>query len=62
MAGAGIAFAIPEAIFGVREEYLEAAFDEIQTHYGTIENYFSKALGIDANTQKTLRGLYLAQE
>jgi len=24
----------------VRAEYLEAAFDEMQTKYGTIENYF----------------------
>lgn len=53
---------IPQAIFGVKVEYLEASFDEMQTKYGTIENYFSEGLGIDAKTQKTLRDLYLIQE
>ena len=53
---------IPRAIFGVKVEYLEASFDEMQTKYGTIENYFSEALGIDDFTQKALRDLYLAQE
>ena len=53
---------IPQAILGVKAEYLEAAFDEMQTKYGAIENYFFEALGIDASTQKALRDLYLAQE
>jgi protein-tyrosine phosphatase len=53
---------IPQAIFGVKEEYLEASFDEMQTKYGTIENYFSEALGIDATMQKKLRDLYLKKE
>ena len=53
---------IPQAIFGVKVEYLEASFDEMETKYGTIENYFSEALGIDATAQKTLRDLYLVQE
>ena len=53
---------IPQAIFGVKKEYLEASFDEMQTKYGTIENYFSEALGIDATMQKALRNLYLASE
>jgi protein-tyrosine phosphatase len=53
---------IPQAIFGVKVEYLEASFDEMQTKYGTIENYFSEGLGIDATTQNALRDLYLARE
>ena len=53
---------IVEAIFGVREEYLDAAFDEMRTQYGTIEDYFAEALGIDATAQKALRDLYLAQQ
>jgi len=53
---------IPQAIFGVKEEYLEASFDEMQTNYGTIENYFSEALGIDATMQKKLRDIYLKKE
>jgi protein-tyrosine phosphatase len=50
---------IPVAIFGVKEEYLEASFDEMQRRYGTIEKYFSEALGIDAAGQKALRDLFL---
>jgi protein-tyrosine phosphatase len=53
--------AIPPAILGVKKEYLDAAFDEMQTKYGTIEKYFSEALGIDAAQQKALRDLYLGQ-
>lgn len=51
--------AIPPAILGVKQEYLEAAFDEMQTTYGTIESYFSEGLGIDAAQQQGLRDLYL---
>ena len=53
---------IPQAIFGVRTEYLEASFKEMRTRYGTIERYFSKALGIDAAAQRSLRDLYLVRE
>ena len=54
--------AIPMAILSVKAEYLDAAFDEIQKKYGTIENYFSEALGIDAAGQKALRDLYLERK
>jgi protein-tyrosine phosphatase len=54
--------AIPTAILGVKKEYLDAAFDEMKTKYGTIEKYFSEGLGIDAAQQKALRDLYLSQE
>ena len=47
---------------GVKREYLEAAFDEMESNYGTIEKYFSEGLGIDAAKQKALRDLYLGQE
>ena len=50
---------IPLAILGVKEEYLEAAFDEVKTKYETMEGYFSEGLGIDAAKQAALRGLYL---
>ena len=52
---------IPPAVLGVKQEYLEAAFDEMETKYGTIEKYFSQGLGIDATQQKALRDLYLGQ-
>jgi protein-tyrosine phosphatase len=51
--------AIPVAILGVKREYLEASFDEAQQTYGSLENYFTKGLGIDAAGQKSLRDLYL---
>ena len=50
---------IIEAILGVKAEYLKAAFDEMRKRYGTIENYFSEGLGIDAAGQQALRDLYL---
>lgn len=53
---------IPRAILGVKKEYLEAAFDEMQTRYGSIETYFSEGLGIDTVRQKALRDLYLGQK
>ena len=53
---------IPLAILGVKKEYLDAAFDEMETKYGTMENYFSEGLGIDAAKQEALRDLYLIQK
>ncbi len=50
---------IPAAIFGVKEEYLNAAFDEMNTKYASIENYFSEGLGISVEQQTALRNLYL---
>ncbi|MGD8589147.1 MAG: tyrosine-protein phosphatase [Chromatiales bacterium] len=50
--------AIPLAVFGVKREYLEASLDEMQKRYGTIDRYFSDALGIDATGQIALRALY----
>ncbi len=49
---------IPLAILGVKQDYLEAAFDEMETEYGTIDKYFSEGLGIDADQQKAIRDLY----
>ena len=53
--------AIAEAVFGVKQEYLEASFDEMQKEYGTIERYFSEGLGIDTAGQNALRELYLEE-
>lgn len=53
---------IPLAILGVKKEYLDAAFDEMEKNYGSIEKYFSDGLGIDAAKQKALRDLYLSNE
>jgi protein-tyrosine phosphatase len=51
---------IPAAILGVKKEYLDAAFDEMQKKYGSIEKYFSEGLGIDAAKQKVLLDFYLS--
>lgn len=50
---------IPKAILGVKKEYLDAAFEEMNTEYGSIDQYFSNALGIDANQQQAMRDMYL---
>jgi protein-tyrosine phosphatase len=47
------------SILGVKEEYLNAAFEEMHTEYSSIENYFSKGLGISVDQQTALRNLYL---
>jgi protein-tyrosine phosphatase len=47
------------AVFGVNAGYLEASFDEMEKHYGTIERYFSEGLGIDAAGQDALRDVFL---
>lgn len=47
------------AIFGVKAEYLDALFDEMEKRHGTIASDFAEALGIDAAGQKSLRELYL---
>jgi len=52
---------IPAAILGVKREYLESAFLEMETQHGSIENYFSEGLGIDAAQQQAIRDLYLGQ-
>jgi protein-tyrosine phosphatase len=46
---------IPPAIIGVKAEYLEASFKEVQRIYGSMERYFSEGLGIDAAKQQALR-------
>jgi len=53
---------IPEAILGVKSEYLDATFDEMQKRYGTIQGYLSEGLGIDAAKQQALRDLYLDRD
>lgn len=58
-AAAGGDSLIPLAIFGVKAEYLNASFDEVHKNYGSIENYFSDGLGINAEQQEEIKKLYL---
>lgn len=53
---------IPPAIIGVKAEYLEAAFREVQRVYGSMDRYFSEGLGIDAAKQKALRDIFLEKK
>lgn len=53
--------AIPLAILGVKAEYLKASFDEMQSKFGTIEDYFTKGLGIDVKGQRALRDRFLTK-
>lgn len=41
-------------MFTVRQEYLEAAFDEIDTNYGGVDNYLSNNLGVRAEKLKEI--------
>ena len=49
-------------ILGVKTEYLRAAFDEMKTRYGTIENYFQQGLGVDQARQQHLRDRFLVRK
>ena len=42
-------------VVGVEADYLDAALDEMRSKYGTVEDYFTRALGIDAAAQQSLR-------
>jgi protein-tyrosine phosphatase len=53
---------IPEDILGVKAEYLDAAFDEMQTQYGGIEGYLQSGLGIDHAGQQRLRNRFLEKK
>lgn len=46
-------------VYGVREEYLEAALDEMRSQFGTIEGYFADGLGLGSDTQQALRDALL---
>ncbi|AUH67166.1 MULTISPECIES: tyrosine-protein phosphatase [Gordonia] len=46
-------------VLGVRPEYLEAAFDEVDRVHGGMEAYFAEALGIDSAAQSELRERFL---
>jgi protein-tyrosine phosphatase len=41
-------------VAGVEPAYLHAAFDEMNSRFGSIEAYFSEGLGIDGDHQQYL--------
>ena len=46
-------------VVGVEADYLDAALDEMRTKYGTIEDYFTSALGVDDTIQQALRAAFV---
>ncbi len=56
---AGADASIVSAIFAVRREYLAAAFDEVDTRFGSIEGYATEGLGLDARSVDALRAACL---
>ncbi|MFF2810602.1 tyrosine-protein phosphatase [Streptomyces sp. NPDC058000] len=47
--------ALLEPVLGVRESYLNAAFNEVTTAYGSFDGYLRKGLGLDRATEQKLR-------
>ena len=48
-----------QPLMGVEASFLEAAFDEIETEYGTMDNYIENGLGVDRDTRRLLRARFL---
>lgn len=46
-------------MFSVREEYLNTAFGEVETHYGTIEDYVRDGMGVPQASIDALRARLL---
>jgi protein-tyrosine phosphatase len=46
-------------IVGVEADYLGAALDEMHTKYGSVDVYFTQALGIDEAVQQALRDAFV---
>lgn len=48
------------ALMGVNNGYLDAALDQLEMSYGTIENYFTKGLGLETGVIDALRARFVA--
>lgn len=48
------------AMMDVREVYLNAAFDQIDKDYGSVEGFLEKGLGLTQDDLKKLKSIYLA--
>jgi len=56
---AGVEKEILLSILGVRQEYIQAAFTEMQDQFGDIEGYFNIGLGIDSARRQALRDRFV---
>jgi protein-tyrosine phosphatase len=52
--------ALLEPLFGVRPEYLQAGFDEVEKKYGSMDSYIRDGLKLDDATVQALRREFLA--
>lgn len=50
---------IADSLFGVREHYLQSAFDSIRKEFGTMENYFREAMQLDSEAVRTFQKRFL---
>ena len=51
--------ALLDSLVGVRRENLEAAFDEVERRYGSIEDYFDAGLRVNLPHRTALRSLFV---
>jgi protein-tyrosine phosphatase len=49
-------------VIGVEPEYLEAARDEMDKEFGTIDAYFAEGLGHDSSAQSALRSAFVGSD
>ncbi|MDA1098407.1 MAG: tyrosine-protein phosphatase [Proteobacteria bacterium] len=55
----GMAAETVASVFSAREEYLQAAFSSIEGQCGTVQNYLTEVLGLDASALLALRAACL---
>lgn len=53
------AIEVVQALMDVRPEYINAAFDEMDAKYGSIQGFLEKGIGLSQADQKKLKSLYL---
>jgi len=55
----GLAPDAAAVLWGVRPEFLEAAYEAVRSDYGGLDRYFAQALGLGGRQRERLRELYL---
>ncbi len=55
----GISEDVAKILMGVKAKYIKAVFEEINKEYGSLDNYFTNELSVDATDKKKLRDFYL---
>lgn len=47
------------ALYGVKKEWLQTSLDQIKTHYGSYDAYFTQVMGLTAKDRQKLKDMYL---